>query len=228
MGSVAQLQQQLGGFDFSLHERNVNLLKKAEAARVAARECSQGSSQGGVSASGVPAGLRLPPLRKTGTTICGVIFNGGVVLGADTRATQGSVIADKNCSKLHKIHNNIFAAGAGTSADLDHTTHWLSAQVELHRLNTRSKVRELWRSLSVPRIPSPSSPARRLGVSLNVRGVSADSSREHGGVCVESETLSVPGKRRRRDCCISDFPPFSSERPPAARRPAAERRRSKE
>ena len=26
-------------------------------------------------------------LTKTGTTICGVVFNGGVILAADTRAT---------------------------------------------------------------------------------------------------------------------------------------------
>lgn len=31
----------------------------------------------------------------------------GVVLGADTRATEGTVVADKNCSKIHYISSNI-------------------------------------------------------------------------------------------------------------------------
>lgn len=82
----------------------------------------------------------MPPLRKTGTTICGVIFQDGVVLGADTRATEGPLVADKNCNKLHKISSNIYAAGAGTAADLDHMCDWLATQVELHRLNTYAKV----------------------------------------------------------------------------------------
>lgn len=79
-------------------------------------------------------------MRKTGTTICGVVFNGGVVLGADTRATEGPLVADKNCNKLHRISNNIYAAGAGTAADLDHMCDWLATQVELHRQSTHAKV----------------------------------------------------------------------------------------
>lgn len=31
----------------------------------------------------------------------------GTVLGADTRATEGMVVADKNCSKIHFISPNI-------------------------------------------------------------------------------------------------------------------------
>ena len=35
--------------------------------------------------------------KKTGTTIVGCKFNGGVVLAADTRATGGSIVVEKNC-----------------------------------------------------------------------------------------------------------------------------------
>jgi 20S proteasome subunit beta 2 len=31
----------------------------------------------------------------------------GVVLGADTRATDGSIVAEKNCAKIHYISPNI-------------------------------------------------------------------------------------------------------------------------
>nr|WCZ58599.1 20S proteasome subunit beta type-7B [Andalucia godoyi] len=78
------------------------------------------------------AGFPLPNLRKTGTTICGVVFNGGVVLGADTRATEGSVVADKNCEKIHYLAENMRCCGAGTSADCDSMTSLMSSQLKLH------------------------------------------------------------------------------------------------
>ncbi|KAJ8601502.1 hypothetical protein CTAYLR_006726 [Chrysophaeum taylorii] len=56
-------------------------------------------------------------IRKTGTTIAGVVFRDGCVLGADERATEGSLIADPECMKIHEISENVFACGAGTSAD---------------------------------------------------------------------------------------------------------------
>ena len=34
------------------------------------------------------AGLKFPKPVKTGTTIAGVVFKDGIVLGADTRATE--------------------------------------------------------------------------------------------------------------------------------------------
>ncbi len=42
----------------------------------------------------------LPKAKLTGTTICGCVFKDGVVLGADTRATSDSEVADKNCEKV--------------------------------------------------------------------------------------------------------------------------------
>ena len=37
----------------------------------------------------------LPSAWKTGTTIVGMIYKDGVVLGADTRATGGTEVVDK-------------------------------------------------------------------------------------------------------------------------------------
>lgn len=44
--------------------------------------------------------LHLPKATSTGTTIVGCLFDGGIVLGADTRATEGPIVADKNCEKV--------------------------------------------------------------------------------------------------------------------------------
>jgi len=81
-------------------------------------------------------GFKAPTAYKTGTTICGIIYKDGVVLGADTRATEDTIVADKNCSKIHYISDNIYCCGAGTAADTEMTTQMISSQLELHKLNT--------------------------------------------------------------------------------------------
>jgi 20S proteasome subunit beta 2 len=43
-------------------------------------------------------------------------------MGADTRATGGNIVGDKNCEKIHRLAPNIVACGAGTAADCDHVT----------------------------------------------------------------------------------------------------------
>ncbi|CAD5121585.1 DgyrCDS10083 [Dimorphilus gyrociliatus] len=86
-------------------------------------------------------GLKAPKALKTGTTIAGVIFKDGVVLGADTRATEDTIVAEKNCEKIHYIQPNVYCCGAGTAADTEKTTKMVSSQMELHRLNTGRQVR---------------------------------------------------------------------------------------
>ena len=82
------------------------------------------------------ANVAFPKARKTGTTIAGVVFKDGVVLGADTRATGGNIVADKNCAKIHYMAPNIYCCGAGTAADTENVTDMVSSQLQLHRLNT--------------------------------------------------------------------------------------------
>jgi len=81
-------------------------------------------------------GMEMPRAKKTGTTICGLVYKDGVVLGADTRATSGPIVCDKNCEKIHYIAPNIYCCGAGTSADTENSTGLISSQLELLRLNT--------------------------------------------------------------------------------------------
>ena len=70
-------------------------------------------------------------LTKTGTTIVGVSGHDYCILGADSRATSSTMVADKYCDKLHPLARNCAAAGAGTSADLDHITRECYHQVQL-------------------------------------------------------------------------------------------------
>jgi len=100
----------LGGFDYGLCKRNKFLATHGR--------------------------KKLPKATKTGTTICGLVFDGGVVLAADTRSTAGPVVANKNCEKIHYVAPNIYACGAGTAADTDQETALISSQLNLLRLNT--------------------------------------------------------------------------------------------
>ena len=63
------------------------------------------------------------------------------MLGADTRATEGDTVADKNCEKIHYIADNIWCCGAGTSADTENSTMLISSQLELHRMATGKPLR---------------------------------------------------------------------------------------
>ncbi|MFT7817543.1 proteasome subunit beta type-7-like isoform X2 [Arapaima gigas] len=113
MATLSVCQASCGGFSFDNSRRNV--LLDAELLKL---------------------GRSAPAPRKTGTTICGVVYKDGVVLGADTRATEGMVVADKNCSKIHYISPNIYCCGAGTAADTEMTTQIISSNLELHALST--------------------------------------------------------------------------------------------
>ena len=101
------------GFNFENCQRNADLLK---------------------------TGFQPPRAVKTGTTIAGIIYKDGVVLGADTRATAGPIVSDKNCAKIHYLAKNIYCCGAGTAADTEMTTSLIASQLELHRLNTGRQV----------------------------------------------------------------------------------------
>ncbi|KIM64495.1 hypothetical protein SCLCIDRAFT_1213321 [Scleroderma citrinum Foug A] len=86
-------------------------------------------------------GVVLPKATSTGTTIVGCLFKDGIVLGADTRATEGEIVADKNCEKIHYISESIRCCGAGTAADTEFVTASISSNLELHALSTGRKPR---------------------------------------------------------------------------------------
>lgn len=102
--------QNIGGFGFENHHRNKRIVE----------ELAKSGKQNSV-----------PRAKLTGTTICGCVFKGGVVLGADTRATGGTEVVDKNCEKIHYLAPNIYCCGAGTAADTEKTTEMISGQVRV-------------------------------------------------------------------------------------------------
>lgn len=73
--------------------------------------------------------------KKTGTTIVGLLTKDAVIIAADTRATSGGVVAEKNIQKIHVITDHICVCGAGTAADNDYVAKKISAEMEMMELN---------------------------------------------------------------------------------------------
>merc|ERR1719403_760387 len=61
-------------------------------------------------------GLR-PGEVTTGTTIMAVEYDGGVVIGADSRTTTGAYIANRVTDKLTPVTDRIFCCRSGSAAD---------------------------------------------------------------------------------------------------------------
>ena len=71
---------------------------------------------------------------KTGTSTIGITFDGGVVVGADHRATMGHFIANKSVQKLFKIGDNLALTTAGLVGHAQSLSRTLAAEVSLYQL----------------------------------------------------------------------------------------------
>ena len=72
-------------------------------------------------------------LKKTGTTILGMVCKDGVVIATERRATMGNLIAHKSTKKLYQIDNHLALATAGLVGDLQVLSRYLSAETKLYR-----------------------------------------------------------------------------------------------
>lgn len=54
---------------------------------------------------------------STGTSIIAVEFDGGVVLGADSRTSTGIYVANRVSDKLTQVHDRIYCCRSGSAAD---------------------------------------------------------------------------------------------------------------
>ncbi|TRY60284.1 hypothetical protein DNTS_009656, partial [Danionella cerebrum] len=70
---------------------------------------------------------------STGTTIMAVEFDGGVVIGADSRTTTGAYIANRVTDKLTPIHDRIFCCRSGSAADTQAIADVVTYQLGFHR-----------------------------------------------------------------------------------------------
>ncbi|KAA3486293.1 proteasome subunit beta type-6 [Gossypium australe] len=55
--------------------------------------------------------------HSMGTTIIGVTYNGGVVLGADSRTSTGMYVANRASDKITQLTDNVYVCRSGSAAD---------------------------------------------------------------------------------------------------------------
>lgn len=73
-------------------------------------------------------------MLKTGTTTVGVKYKGGVVLGADKRATAGNMIVDKKTVKVVPITDKIAVTTAGSVSEIQMLVKVVRAELKLKSL----------------------------------------------------------------------------------------------
>ena len=71
---------------------------------------------------------------KTGTSTVGITYKGGVVVGADHRATMGHFIANKSVKKLFRISENVSLTTAGLVGHAQSLSRMLVAELRLFEL----------------------------------------------------------------------------------------------
>mmetsp|Transcript_12590 Transcript_12590/g.15182 ORF Transcript_12590/g.15182 Transcript_12590/m.15182 type:complete len:230 (-) Transcript_12590:358-1047(-) len=66
---------------------------------------------------------------KTGTTIMAAVYDGGVVMGADSRTSTGNYVANRVTDKITSLAENIYICRSGSAADTqaisDYVRHFL-------------------------------------------------------------------------------------------------------
>ncbi|EGG17649.1 proteasome subunit beta type 6 [Cavenderia fasciculata] len=67
-----------------------------------------------------------------GTTIMAVEFDGGVVMGADSRTTTGAYIANRVTNKITPIHEKIYCCRSGSAADTQAISDYVRYYLEMH------------------------------------------------------------------------------------------------
>merc|ERR1719297_769163 len=90
---------------------------------------------------------------STGTTIMALTFDGGVVMGADSRTSTGTYVANRASRKISRVHDRIFVCRCGSAADTQALTGFVTNYlgqhaVELGKLPTVNTAASLFKMLA--------------------------------------------------------------------------------
>nr|XP_023020209.1 proteasome subunit beta type-6 [Leptinotarsa decemlineata] len=70
--------------------------------------------------------------HSTGTSIMAAEFDGGVIIGADSRTTTGAYIANRVTDKLTKVTDHIYCCRSGSAADTQAIADIVSYHLNFH------------------------------------------------------------------------------------------------
>eukprot|EP00397_Hematodinium_sp_SG-2012_P053998 GEMP01064825.1.p1 GENE.GEMP01064825.1~~GEMP01064825.1.p1 ORF type:complete len:237 (+),score=46.62 GEMP01064825.1:98-808(+) len=71
---------------------------------------------------------------STGTTIMAAMFDGGVVLAADSRTSMGTYVSNRTSRKISKVHDRIYVLRSGSAADTQALTGLVQEYFGLHAI----------------------------------------------------------------------------------------------
>ena len=74
--------------------------------------------------------------HSTGTTIMAVEFDGGVVLGADSRTSSGVYVANRVADKLTRITDKVYCCRSGSAADTQAIADIVAYSLNYHENQT--------------------------------------------------------------------------------------------
>jgi len=76
--------------------------------------------------------LNMP--ESTGTSIMAAEFDGGVIIGADSRTTTGAYIANRVTDKLTKVTDHIYCCRSGSAADTQAIADVVAYHLNFHAM----------------------------------------------------------------------------------------------
>ncbi|GMG20216.1 unnamed protein product [Ambrosiozyma monospora] len=74
-----------------------------------------------------------------GTSIMAVTFKDGVILGADSRTTTGTYIANRVTDKLTQIQDKIWCCRSGSAADTQAVADIVKYHLQMYKANNNGK-----------------------------------------------------------------------------------------
>jgi proteasome beta subunit len=78
-------------------------------------------------------------ILKTGTSIVGIVCKDGVVMAADRQVSAGTIVMSKREQKVFQVNNYLVAAGCGVAGDVQRVPKFLSAELKLQELKSKSR-----------------------------------------------------------------------------------------
>ncbi|XP_046396937.1 proteasome subunit beta type-6 [Ischnura elegans] len=72
--------------------------------------------------------------HSTGTSIMAAEFDGGVIIGADSRTTTGAYIANRVTDKLTRVTDHIYCCRSGSAADTQAIADIVTYHLEFHEI----------------------------------------------------------------------------------------------
>lgn len=67
------------------------------------------------------------------TTIMAITYDGGVIMGADSRTSTGTYVANRVSDKITSLHDHIYACRSGSAADTQAIADYVRYFLASHR-----------------------------------------------------------------------------------------------